>query len=163
MKKSASFISTKTGWTESAHLRRKSKKIKNSRRIEHYCDFFSADYFIFNRKFLFDTVSKYTYRIYCWTDFKNFAKYFYYDEYFADFYFNRNEYLSLQFAIAPISDNGGMIAIMSLLLTQLGFSPESVGIIAATDIFLVNLSGVITLIVRDCDLYDLSKAVKLVN
>ena len=72
-------------------------------------------------------------------------------------------FLSLQFAIAPISGNGGMIAIMSLLLTQLGFSLESVGIIAATDIFLVNLSGVITLIVRDCDLYDLSKEVKLAN
>lgn len=66
-------------------------------------------------------------------------------------------FLSVQFAIASIRENGGIIATMTLLLTQVGFSLDSIGLIMATSIFVINIAGVISMIVRDCDLYDLSK------
>lgn len=66
-------------------------------------------------------------------------------------------FLSVQFAIASIRENGGIIATMTLLLTQVGFSLDSIGLIVAASIFIVSISGVISMIVRDCDLYDLSK------
>ena len=64
--------------------------------------------------------------------------------------------LSIQFAIATPSENGGIIATMTLLLTQFGFSMDSIGLMMASNVFIVNISGVIGIIVRDCDLYDLS-------
>ena len=70
-------------------------------------------------------------------------------------------FLSIQFAIAVVSCNGGMIATMSIFLTQLGFSLDAIGAITICDIFVANLSGVVALIVRDCDLLDLSKKVKI--
>ena len=66
-------------------------------------------------------------------------------------------FLSVQFAIASIRENGGIIATMTLLLTQVGFSLDSIGLIMAASIFIVNISGVIGIIVRDCDLYDMSR------
>ena len=70
-------------------------------------------------------------------------------------------FLSIQFAIAVVSGNGGMIATMSIFLTQLGFSLDAIGAITICDIFVANLSGVVALIIRDCDLLDLSKKVKI--
>ena len=66
-------------------------------------------------------------------------------------------FLSVQFAISAIKENGGIIATMTLLLTQFGFSLDSIGLMMASSIFIINISGVIGMIVRDCDLYDLSK------
>ncbi|MBR5913403.1 MAG: cation:dicarboxylase symporter family transporter [Selenomonadaceae bacterium] len=70
-------------------------------------------------------------------------------------------FLSVQFALATVSGNGGMIATLTLLFVQLGFSPDAIGPITIADIFVVNLSGVVALIIRDCDLVDLSHQVKL--
>ena len=70
-------------------------------------------------------------------------------------------FLSVQFAISSVGSSNGMIAIMSLLLTQLGMPLDSIGIISATDIFVVNISGVITLIIRDCDLLNFSQKLKI--
>ena len=64
-------------------------------------------------------------------------------------------FLSFQFAISTA--NGGIIATMTLLLTQFGFSMDSLGLIMASSIFIVNITGVISIIVRDSDLYDLSR------
>ena len=65
--------------------------------------------------------------------------------------------LSIQFAIATPPENGGMIATMTLLLTQFGFSMDSIGLMMASNVFIVNISGVIGIIVRDSDLFDLSR------
>ena len=70
-------------------------------------------------------------------------------------------FLSWQFSISAVKENGGMIAIMSLMLAQLGFPMDSLGMIMTANVFLVNISGVIGLIVRDCDLYDFSHKVNL--
>lgn len=70
-------------------------------------------------------------------------------------------FLSVQFAISSVRANGGMIATMTLLLNQLEFSLDAIGMIMIADIFIVNTSGVISLIIRNCDLLDFSKKIKL--
>ena len=70
-------------------------------------------------------------------------------------------FLSWQFSISAVKENGGIIAIMSFMLAQLGFPMDSLGMIMTANVFLVNISGVIGLIVRDCDLYDFSHKVNL--
>ena len=65
-------------------------------------------------------------------------------------------FLSIQFAIASSSGNGGVVAMLGLLLTQLGFSLDAIGTMMVADIFVINISGVPTVIIRDCDLLDLS-------
>jgi len=69
-------------------------------------------------------------------------------------------FLSVQFAISSVKVNGGMIATLTILLTQLEFSLEAIGFIMIADIFIVNISGVIGLIIRNCDLLDLSRKIK---
>lgn len=66
-------------------------------------------------------------------------------------------FLSVQFAISTPSENGGLIATMMIMLTQFSFSEDSIGLMIAATIFIVNISGVIGIIVRDCDLYDMSR------
>ena len=70
-------------------------------------------------------------------------------------------FLAVQFAMSAAGGNGGMIAIMSLLLTQMKFSLDSLGSIALSDLFTINFSCAVALIIRDCDLYDLSQRLKL--
>ena len=70
-------------------------------------------------------------------------------------------FLAVQFAISSAGGNGGMVAIMSLLLTQFGFSLESIGAMTLSDLFTVNISCAVALIIRDCDLFDLSHKIKL--
>ena len=69
-------------------------------------------------------------------------------------------FLSIQFAISSVRANGGMIATMTLLLTQLDFSLDAMGLIMIADIFVINMSGVISLIIRNCDLLDFSRTLK---
>lgn len=69
-------------------------------------------------------------------------------------------FLSVQFSLATVSGNGGMVATLTLLFVQLGFSSDAIGAATIADIFVVNLSGVVALIIRDCDLLDLSHQVK---
>ena len=66
-------------------------------------------------------------------------------------------FLSVQFAISTPKENGGIIATMMLLLAEFGFSADSIGLMMATNIFVVNISGVVGIIARDCDLYDMSR------
>ena len=66
-------------------------------------------------------------------------------------------FLSIQFAISTPGENGGMIATMMILLTEFGYSPDSIGLIIAANIFVINISGVVGIIVRDCDLFDMSR------
>ena len=70
-------------------------------------------------------------------------------------------FLSIQFAISSSNGgNGGFVAMMGLLLMQVGFSLDAIGAIMIAAVF-ANISGVVALIIRDCDLLDLSKKVKI--
>ena len=68
-------------------------------------------------------------------------------------------FLSMQFAIAVVSGNGGMVAAMSVLLTQFELSLDAIGAMTICDIFVANISGVVALIIRNCDLLDFSHKV----
>lgn len=70
-------------------------------------------------------------------------------------------FLAVQFAISAVGGNGGMVATLSLLLTQMGFSLDAIGSIAVADIFTIHFSIVAALIIRDCDLFDVSHKLKL--
>lgn len=72
-------------------------------------------------------------------------------------------FLAVQFAISSAGGNGGIVAIMSILLTQLGFSLESIGPMMLSDLFTVNFACAAALIIRDCDLLDLSHKIKINN
>ena len=72
-------------------------------------------------------------------------------------------FLAIQFAISASSGSGGMVAMLSLMLTQLNISLDAIGTIMIADIFVVNISGIVSLIVRDCDLLDFSKKIDWVD
>ncbi len=69
-------------------------------------------------------------------------------------------FFSIQFAISSSnSGGGGMMAMMTLLLTQINFSVDSIGVIMIADIFVAQISGVVEIIVRDCNLIDFSRKI----
>lgn len=72
-------------------------------------------------------------------------------------------FLAIQFAISASSGNGGMVAMLGLMLMQLNISLDAIGTIMVADIFVINISGIVTLIIRDCDLLDLSKKIDWVD
>ncbi len=72
-------------------------------------------------------------------------------------------FLAIQFAISASSGSGGMVAMLGLMLMQLNIPLDAIGTIMVADVFVVNLSGVVTLIIRDCDLVDLSHKVTWID
>ena len=70
-------------------------------------------------------------------------------------------FLSVQFAISSVRANGGMVATLTLLLSQLEISLDAIGLIMLADVFIINMSGVIGLIIRNCDLLDFSRKTDL--
>lgn len=69
-------------------------------------------------------------------------------------------FFSIQFAISSSnSGSGGMMAMATLLLTQINFSVDAIGVIMVLDIFASQISGVIELIIRDCNLVDFSRKI----
>lgn len=73
-------------------------------------------------------------------------------------------FFSIQFAISSSNGgNGGMIAMMTLLLTQMNLSVDAIGLIMIANIFLTQISGVIELIIRDCNLLDLSHKIRMMD
>lgn len=69
-------------------------------------------------------------------------------------------FLAMQFSVSSSGGNGGMVALLGILLTQLEISLDAIGTIMIADIFVVNVSGIAQLIIRDCDLLAFSKKIK---
>lgn len=69
-------------------------------------------------------------------------------------------FLSIQFSVSSSGGNGGMVALLGILLTQLDISLDAIGTIMLADIFVVNVSGIAQLIIRDCDLLAFSRTIK---
>ena len=69
-------------------------------------------------------------------------------------------FLSVQFAISAVGGNGGMVATMTLLLTQLEFATDAIAPMTVADIFVINFSILTALIIRDCDLLAFSRTLK---
>lgn len=72
-------------------------------------------------------------------------------------------FLAIQFSVVTIRVPGGMVATLSILFSQLGFSLGAIGPICAVDIFVVNISGVVGMIVRDCELIDVAHQMNFVH
>lgn len=69
-------------------------------------------------------------------------------------------FLAVQFTMSAVGGNGGMVAMLSLILTQLGFSLDAIGAVTVADIFTIHYAVVSSLIIRDCDLIDFAHSVK---
>lgn len=69
-------------------------------------------------------------------------------------------FLAVQLSICSPKVSGANLAILTMLLTQLGFSVEALGAVAIADGFINNVSGVFGMLARDCELYDVSHEVK---
>ena len=69
-------------------------------------------------------------------------------------------FLAVQLSICSPKVNGGNIAILTMLLTQLGFSLEVLGTLIIADGFINNVSGVFGMLARNCEIFDISHEVK---
>ena len=72
-------------------------------------------------------------------------------------------FLTVQLSIVTPKVYGGNIASFSILLSQLGFSAEAIGPMMIVDMFTVNLSALFGMIVRNCEIFDLSHKVNFTN
>ncbi|MBQ6434636.1 MAG: cation:dicarboxylase symporter family transporter [Synergistaceae bacterium] len=73
-------------------------------------------------------------------------------------------FFSMQFTIAAGNEGGGgFMALMGLLLVQVGFSFDAVGEIMTANIFVSNFAAFISLIMRDCDLLAFSHSLKQIS
>ena len=70
-------------------------------------------------------------------------------------------FLSVQLAIASPRGYGGIVAIYMLVVEQFNISEEVVAIMIFAGIFIVNVASMYSMIVRNCELYDLAHEVKL--
>ena len=69
-------------------------------------------------------------------------------------------FLAVQLSICSPKVSGGNIAILTMLLTQLGFSLEVLGTLIIADGFINNISGVFGMLARNCEIFDVSHEVK---
>ncbi|MBO4401643.1 MAG: cation:dicarboxylase symporter family transporter [Selenomonadaceae bacterium] len=65
-------------------------------------------------------------------------------------------FLAIQLSIFSPKVNGGIVAVITLLLNHFGFSLDAIGLIMVADAVVVNASSVFGMLVRDCELYDVS-------
>ena len=68
--------------------------------------------------------------------------------------------LSLQLSIATPPVPGGIMAIYAIVLTQLGLPLDSIGMLMIAAVFVVNISSLMSMIIRDCELIDISYELK---
>ena len=69
-------------------------------------------------------------------------------------------FLAIQLAIVTPKVYGGSIATFTILLTHLGFTQDAIGPLMIADVFVVNLSSLFGIVMRNCEIYDLSRQVK---
>lgn len=69
-------------------------------------------------------------------------------------------FLSIQLSIVSPKVYGGAIATFTIMLTQLGYSTDVIGMLMVADVFTINLSSLFGMVARNCELYDLSHQVK---
>ena len=69
-------------------------------------------------------------------------------------------FLAIQLAIVTPKVYGGSIATFTILLAHLGFTQDAIGPLMIADVFVVNLSSLFGIVMRNCEIYDLSHQVK---
>ena len=68
--------------------------------------------------------------------------------------------LAIQLSIFSPKVNGGIVAVLTLLLNYFGFSLDAIGSIMIADAFIVCVSSVFGMLTRDCEIYDISHEIK---
>ena len=69
-------------------------------------------------------------------------------------------FLAIQLAIVTPKVYGGNIATFTILLTHLGFTQDAIGPMMVADVFTINLASLFGIVMRNCEIYDLSRQVK---
>lgn len=69
-------------------------------------------------------------------------------------------FLAIQLAIVTPKVYGGNIATFTILLTHLGFTQDAIGPMMVADVFTINLAALFGIVMRNCEIYDLSRQVK---
>ena len=64
--------------------------------------------------------------------------------------------LSLQLSIATPPVPGGIMAIYTIVFNQLGLPLDSIGMLMISAVFVLNVSSVMAMLVRDCELVDIA-------
>lgn len=70
-------------------------------------------------------------------------------------------FLAIQLSIFSPKVNGGIVAVLTLLLDHFGFSLEAIGSIMIADAFIISSSSVFGMLARDCEIYDVSREIEL--
>lgn len=65
-------------------------------------------------------------------------------------------FLAIQLSIFSPKVNGGIVAVLTLLLNHFGLPLEAIGAIMLGDVFIINASSVFGMLARDCELFDVS-------
>ncbi len=68
-------------------------------------------------------------------------------------------FLAIQLSIVTPKVYGGSIAGFTVLLTNLGFSTEAIGVMMINEVFIINASSLFGMVLRNCELFDLSHQV----
>ncbi len=68
-------------------------------------------------------------------------------------------FLAIQLSIVTPKVYGGSIAGFTVLLTNLGFSTETIGAMMINEVFIINASSLFGMVLRNCELFDLSHQV----
>ncbi len=68
-------------------------------------------------------------------------------------------FLSIQLSIATPPVPGGIMAIYTILLSQLNIPLDGIGLLIMANVFIVNFSSVMSMLIRDCELMDFSHQV----
>ncbi len=68
-------------------------------------------------------------------------------------------FLTVQLSICAPKVNGGNITVLTMLLTQLGFSLDVLGTLIVANGFMNNIASAFGMIVRDCEIFDVSHKV----
>ena len=64
--------------------------------------------------------------------------------------------LALQLSIATPPVSGGIMAIYAIVFNQLGLPLDSIGLLMVSAVFVLNVSSVMSMLVRDCELVDIA-------
>lgn len=67
--------------------------------------------------------------------------------------------LALQLSIATPPVPGGIMAIYAIIFKQLGLPFDSIGMLMVSAVFVVNVSSVMSMLIRDCELMDIASEI----
>ncbi len=95
-----------------------------------------------------------------------FTVYLFFAAFFSDVTINVMQlpivaFIAIQLGLCVPKVNGGSIAVLTLLLNQFSLSLDAIGAIVVADIFINNVGAFSGMLIRDCEIFDVSHEVSL--